>query len=42
MVEIDFADTYFVAARDQTNAIFGFVAGDEMALFRQSGLLDDA
>ena len=39
---IDFAVTYFLAARDQTITIFGFVAGDEMALFRQHGLLGDS
>jgi hypothetical protein len=42
MVTIDFAVTYFLAAQEQTFTIFGFVAGDEMALFRQHGLLGDA
>jgi hypothetical protein len=42
MVTIDFAVTDFLTARDQTFTIFGFVAGDERALFRQHGLLGDA
>jgi hypothetical protein len=41
-VAIDFAVTYFLAAQDQTFTIFGFVTGDEMAIFRQHGLLGDA
>src|SRR4051812_49468736 len=41
-VAIDFAVTCFLAAQDQTFTIFGVVAGDEMALFRQHGLLGDA
>jgi len=41
-VEIDFAVTYFLAAQDQSLTIFGFVAGDEMALYRQHGLLGEA
>jgi hypothetical protein len=40
-VAINFAVTYFLAAQGQTFTIFGFVAGDEMALFRQHGLLGD-
>jgi hypothetical protein len=42
VVEIDFAVTYFLEARNDTFAIFGFVAGDEMALYRELGLLPDA
>ena len=41
-VEIDFALPYFLATRDQMLKIFGFVAGDEMALYRQHGLLGEA
>jgi len=41
-VEIDFAVTYFIAARDQSWTIFGFVAGDEMALYRQHGLVGES
>jgi hypothetical protein len=41
VVEIDFAVTYFLESRQDTFAIFGFVAGDEMALYREHGLLPD-
>jgi hypothetical protein len=41
-VEIDFAVTYFLESRDESFKIFGFVAGDEMALYREHGLLPDA
>lgn len=36
---IDFAVTYMLAARDETFEIFAFVAGDEMALYREHGLI---
>jgi hypothetical protein len=38
-VDIDFAVTYFLASHEETFRIFAFVAGDEMALYRQYGLL---
>ena len=41
-VEIDFTVTYFLEARNDTFAIFGFVAGDEMALYREHGLLPES
>jgi hypothetical protein len=40
-VNLDFAVTYMLAARDDTFEIFAFVAGDEMALYRKHGLLPD-
>ena len=41
IVDIDFAVTYFLASPNETRpfTIFGFVAGDEMALYRRHGLL---
>lgn len=41
-VEIDFAVTYLLAARGETFEIFAFVAGDEMALYREHGLVPEA
>ena len=38
-VEIDFTVTYFLASQDATFKIFGFVSGDEMAAYRQHGLI---
>lgn len=38
-LDLDFAVTYLLAARDETYEIFAFVAGDEMALYRKHGLL---
>jgi hypothetical protein len=40
-VEIDFTVTYFLASQDGTCKIFGFVSGDEMAAYRQHGLISD-
>lgn len=38
---IPFDVLYLVQRRDQGPKIFAFVAGDEMALYRQHGLVDD-
>jgi hypothetical protein len=39
VVEIDFAVTYFLTSHDETLKIFGFVSGDEMAVYRDHGLI---
>jgi hypothetical protein len=41
-IEIDFSVTYFLASQDATFTIFGFVAGDETALYRKYGLLPES
>ncbi|MGH2617492.1 MAG: hypothetical protein ACRDJC_19835, partial [Thermomicrobiales bacterium] len=41
-VEFDFPVTYFLASHDESLKIFGFVAGDEMAIYREHGLLPAA
>jgi hypothetical protein len=41
-VEIDFAVTYLLHAGGDGLKIFAFMAGDEMALYREHGLLPDA
>ena len=38
-VAIDFTVTYFLATQEGTFKIFGFVSGDEMAAYRQHGLV---
>lgn len=40
-IEIDFPVSYFLEMREGHPKIFGFVAGDEMALYRQYGLIDE-
>ena len=42
IMEIDFAVSYFLAQNGQTYKIFGFVAGDEMAMYQQHGLLAES
>jgi hypothetical protein len=38
-VAIDFTVTYFMASQEGTFKIFGFVSGDEMAAYREHGLI---
>ena len=38
-VAIDFTVTYLLASRGESYEIFAFIAGDEMALYREHGLL---
>ena len=39
-VSIDFDVTYILQTRDGRSRIFAFVAGDEMGIYRQHGLVD--
>lgn len=41
LVTIDFDVTYFLQITDARPQIFGYVAGDEEALLREHGLLDE-
>lgn len=41
-VTIDFPVTYLLQHREARLRIFGFIAGDEMELYRQYGLLPDS
>ena len=41
-LELDFEVSYLLAERGDTYEIFAFVTGDEMALYREHGLLPDA
>jgi hypothetical protein len=41
-VDLDFEVSYVLATRGETYEIFAFVAGDEMALYREHGLVPDA
>ena len=41
-LEIDFEVSYMLAERGTTYEIFAFVTGDEMALYREHGLLPEA
>ena len=38
-IAIDFTVTYLLASRGESYEIFAFIAGDEMALYREHGLL---
>lgn len=40
-VAIPFSVTYLCQQRDDGPKIFGFIAGDEMAVLRQHGIIDD-
>lgn len=41
-LDLDFEVNYMLAARGDTYEIFAFVTGDEMALYREHGLLPDS
>ena len=41
-LELDFEVSYMLAERGDTYEIFAFVTGDEMALYREHGLLPEA
>ena len=41
-LDLDFAVSYMLAERGETYEIFAFVTGDEMALYREHGLVPDA
>lgn len=40
-LDLDFEVSYMLAERGETYEIFAFVTGDEMALYREHGLLPD-
>ena len=42
MLELDFAVTYFLQSSDAGLKAFAFVAGDEMALYREHGLVPES
>jgi hypothetical protein len=41
-VELDFGVTYLLASSNDSFQIFAFIAGDEMALYRQYGLVPES
>ena len=41
-LDLDFEVSYMLAERGETYEIFAFVTGDEMALYREHGLLPEA